>query len=94
MTEAAWLLRSTSNGVDKLFEQIQQGLIRPLELDTAAVSWMRVFLERYRDLPAQLADASLCYLADREAIETIFTLDRRDFTVYRTARKRPFELLP
>jgi predicted nucleic acid-binding protein len=42
----------------------------------------------------QLADVSLVYLAGRERIETIFTLDRRDFSIYRTSRGRSFRILP
>jgi hypothetical protein len=33
-------------------------------------------------------------LAMREQIETIFTLDQRDFSIYRTGRKRMFRLVP
>jgi uncharacterized protein len=94
VTEAAWLLRETSNGVDALLNQIEQGLLKPLELDPPAVPWMRTFLENYRDLRAQLADASICYLAERESIESIFTLDRRDFSVFRSRKNQPFRLLP
>jgi predicted nucleic acid-binding protein len=36
----------------------------------------------------------LVHLANRENIGTIFTLDRRDFSVYRTVRKKAFRLLP
>ena len=32
----------------------------------------------------------MVYLAERENIETIFTLDRRDFSVYRRSRGRVF----
>jgi uncharacterized protein len=42
----------------------------------------------------QLADASLVHLANRESIDTIFTLDRRNFSVYRSARNRRFRLIP
>ena len=94
ITDAAWLLRETSGGVDTLLNQIEHGLLKPLELDSAAVPWMRTFLDKYCDLEAQLADASICYLAEREAIELIFTLDRRDFSVYRSWKNRPFLLLP
>jgi len=45
-------------------------------------------------LSPPLADASLVHLANRESIDTIFTLDRRDFSVYRLARNRRFRLLP
>jgi predicted nucleic acid-binding protein len=51
-------------------------------------------LQKYADLNPQLADASLLYLADREQINSIFTLDRRDFSVYRNRHDRPFILLP
>jgi hypothetical protein len=42
----------------------------------------------------QLADAALVYLAGREQIDTIFTLDRRDFSIYRGSIRRAFKLLP
>ena len=45
-------------------------------------------------LNAQLADAALVYLAEREGLDTVFTLDRRDFSVYRFSRNRSFHLLP
>jgi hypothetical protein len=43
------------------------------------------FLHKYRDLGTQLADA-LVYLAHRDNLDTIFTLERRGFTVYRFSR--------
>jgi predicted nucleic acid-binding protein len=51
-------------------------------------------LARYRDLGIQLADASLVHLANRESIETVFTLDRRDFSVLRRTHGRKFRLIP
>ncbi len=94
LTEAAWLLRSTAGGVAALLAQVSMGLVEPVALDHAAAEWMRDHLQQYRDLKTQLADASLCYLAQRDGISQIFTLDRRDFTVFRTSQNRPFTLLP
>jgi predicted nucleic acid-binding protein len=51
-------------------------------------------MERYATLGAQLADAALVFIAEREGIETVFTLDRRDFTVYRTSDGRALTLVP
>lgn len=51
-------------------------------------------MSKHASLRPQFADAMLVYLAHRENIDTIFTLDRRDFSVYRTARKKLFRFLP
>ncbi len=46
------------------------------------------------DIGVQLADASLVYLAERDQIDTVLTLDRRDFSIYRFGNNRSFTLLP
>jgi hypothetical protein len=50
-------------------------------------------MEKYHDLPMDLADAALVHVAERQKIRHIFTLDRRDFTVYKTSLG-PFIILP
>jgi uncharacterized protein len=55
---------------------------------------MRELMEKYRDLPMDLADASLVRVAEREDLTRIFTLDRRHFSVYRPGRRRRFSILP
>jgi len=47
-------------------------------------------LEKYRDRPMDVADASLVVLAERLEISEILTIDRADFDVYRLARGRRF----
>jgi len=94
LTEAAWLLRDIPSGISRLLFQIKQGLVLPLDLDSAAPDLLAIFLDKYQDLGAQLADASLCYLAERERIDRVFTLDRRDFTVYRIRQNQPLLLFP
>jgi hypothetical protein len=49
---------------------------------------------KYSDQPMDLADAALVRVAEREGIRKIFTVDKRDFGVYRLhGRTRP-TLLP
>ena len=50
-------------------------------------------MRKYKALRPQLTDAVLVHLADREKIDTIFTLDHRDFSVYPSKRGR-LRLLP
>lgn len=63
-------------------------------LDDSAPAWLATFLRRYRNMGAQIADGALVYLAEREGIETVFTLDRRDFSVYRLGNGRSLRILP
>jgi len=37
---------------------------------------------------------TLVYLAGREKIGTIFTLDQRDFSIYRSGRRSTFQVVP
>ena len=54
----------------------------------------RAVVERYRDLPLDLTDASLIVLADRYGIDTIGSLDERHFRVVRSLSGRPLRILP
>ena len=94
LTEAAWLLRKEPLAIQRLFQGFETGLLKLLTLDETAAPWIATFLHRYRELGAQLADACLVYLAEHEQIETVFTLDRRDFSVYRLSDKRALSILP
>ncbi len=94
ITEAVWLLRRHPLAIQRLLGSFDAGLLRLLELDEGAIPWIATFLDRYRKLGPQVADAALVYLAEREGIDTVFTLDRRDFSVYRLAGNRSLRLLP
>jgi predicted nucleic acid-binding protein len=39
-------------------------------------------------------DAALVRVAEREKLRRVFTVDRRDFTVYRLARLGKFSIVP
>jgi uncharacterized protein len=73
---------------------IGSGLVELLPLTSLEARSIADVMKKYQDIRPQFADAALVYLADRDEIDTIFTLDRRDFCVYRSARRRPFRILP
>ncbi len=94
LTEAAWLLRRQRIAVEKLLAGVEGGLFRILDVQGSELAGIQKLLVRYRDQAAQLADLTLVYLAQRESLETVFTLDRRDFSVFRRQGKSGFHLLP
>jgi predicted nucleic acid-binding protein len=50
-------------------------------------------VKKYRDLPMDLADASLVVLAEELGTGRILSTDRRDFGAYRWKNRRPFHNL-
>jgi predicted nucleic acid-binding protein len=73
---------------------LEHGLLSLLPLDASAASWFAGFFEQYDDQEPQLADAALVYLAEREKLDTVFTLDHRHFRVFRVGGTDPLQLLP
>jgi uncharacterized protein len=94
ITEAAWLLQSTPGALERLLRSISDGAVEILPFAGKEAAGVAQIMKQYGSLRPQFADAVLVYLAARENIRTIFTLDRRDFSVYRTRRKRAFRIVP
>ncbi len=55
--------------------------------DLPALSKM---MRKYADRPMDLADASLVHLANQNGITDIISIDRADFAIYRTAKRKAF----
>jgi predicted nucleic acid-binding protein len=94
ITEAAWLLRSRPNAVRKFFGTFDGGLFALLTLNAADLPAIAALMKRYESSGLQLADASLGHLAERESLRTVFTTDRRDFSILRLKRNRALRLIP
>ena len=50
-------------------------------------------MTKYRDLPMDLADASLVILAEELGTGRILSTDQRDFGAYRWKNRKPFRNL-
>lgn len=94
ITEAAWLLRGQTGAVQQLLSGISEGFLELLPIPSAEAAEIGKLMEKYRNIRPQLADAALVYLAKRDGFDVIFTLDRRDFSVYQVGCKRAFRIIP
>lgn len=94
LTEAAWLLRADPQAVSRLLTGVEAGLYQILDIKPDALAEIERLYAKYRSIAPQLADLALVHLAHREEIKTVFTLDRRDFSVYRWKGRTAFHLLP
>jgi predicted nucleic acid-binding protein len=95
-SEAMFLL--TDVGGDRaqqaLWQLVKQKSVVIASQDDAAMDRMQVLMQTYHDLPMDLADASLVALAEERGLREIFTLDRRDFQIYRPKGRWRFQLWP
>ena len=94
ITEAAWLLKSTPVAFERLLRSTSGGVVEILPVAGKEAAGVAEIMKKYGSLRPQFADAVLVYLAARENIRTIFTLDRRDFSVYRAGRKGGLHIVP
>jgi uncharacterized protein len=94
LTEAAWLTRRDQGSLRAVNGLVESGAVRVVDLDDRALAWMVDLVARYASVGAHLADAALMLIAEREGIDTVFTLDRGDFTVYRTGAGKALSIVP
>ncbi len=85
-------------GVDaelRFVRSARDGAFSVHPLDRQDFARIETLMEKYRDLPMDLADASLVLLAEHLGSGRILSTDTRDFRSYRWKRRRPFHnLLP
>jgi len=94
MVEAMYLLSFSWPAQKALWEILETGTVELFPLGKEDIPPMKNLMEKYRDLPMDLADAALVRVAEREGLRRVLTLDQRDFNVYRLPRKGRFTLLP
>lgn len=92
IAESCYLLRTIPGAAETVLANVEQGIFQiPMQLNQAAAP-IRAILRKYRDVPADLADACLIHMADELETGEILTLDS-DFARYRWRRNRAFQLL-
>jgi len=99
IVETSHLLHSRVNfkAQQQFLKNIQAGGAEVFYLDKAGhLEEMISLMQKYQNLPVDLADASLVILADELGHGRILSTDQRDFNAYRWKNHQPFEnlLLP
>lgn len=94
VAEASYLLERVFQGQPNLLRLLESGSVKIAQLDRDDIPRIRELMAKYRDLPMDLADAAIVRVAERERINRVFTVDQKDFRIYRPARIGHFLLLP
>jgi len=94
LSEVAWLLRRYPRVIQQLLNSSGNGFLSLLPLTSEDAKAIGAMMLKSENIRPQLADARLVYLAEREKIDAVFTLDQRDFLSTSVGRKRPFRIIP
>jgi uncharacterized protein len=94
LTEAMYLLADLPKAQQAIWEMLERGALQLLPLQTPDVPRIGELMCKYADRPMDMADAALLRVAEREGIRKIFTIDRKDFSVYRLHNRVRLVLLP
>ena len=94
LTEAIYLVQRWPLAQAEILTLVETGALRLLPVGREDMPRVRALMEKYRDLPMDLADAVLVRVSERERVRTIFTIDRRDFSVYRPLGLGKFKIVP
>lgn len=93
ITEAMYLVGSPA-AQERLWDVLEARALELLPLGMTDASRMRALMKKYADRPIDLADAAIVCVAERDELQTVFTIDQSDFLVYRLHGTRRFRLLP
>jgi uncharacterized protein len=94
VTELFHLVGDSRHEMEAAWKFLRSGAVTLAAIEHSELPHLQTLMIRYRDRPMDFADASLVYLAKREAVSTIFTVDRADFETYRIEGHRRFRILP
>jgi uncharacterized protein len=94
LTEATHLLGRVPRGREACLEFFLSGGAVLAPATTSSLRRCLELMRQYADQPMDYADATLVVLAEELGTRRVFTTDRKDFSVYRLAGKRSFEIVP
>ncbi|MEM8994850.1 MAG: PIN domain-containing protein [Acidobacteriota bacterium] len=95
VTEASYLLlqRVGAHAQRQFLTSYSLGAFEVFEIGSHHVDRLVELMEKYEDLPMDLADASLVLLSESLGHGRILSTDERDFGIYRWKNHKPFENL-
>jgi predicted nucleic acid-binding protein len=94
LTELFHLVGDNRHEMEAAWKFIRSGAIVLATIENSELPHLHALMVRYADRPMDFADASLVYLAKREGLSTVFTVDHADFNTYRIEGRRRFRVLP
>jgi predicted nucleic acid-binding protein len=98
LTEVFHLVGDTRAEMESAWKFVRSGALVLGTIEDGELTHLHVLMARYwdrgLDRNMDFADATLVYLAKRESLSVILTVDQADFATYRIEGKRQFRVVP
>jgi predicted nucleic acid-binding protein len=94
LTELFHLIGDHRPRKEDAWHLIRSGAIALSPIVHPELTRIQALMSRYWDRPMDFADATLVYLAERESIQVVFTVDQNDFATYRIGGRQRFQVVP
>jgi uncharacterized protein len=94
VTELFHLVGDSRHEMETAWKFLRSGAIRLAVIEDSELPEIQDLMFRYWDRPMDFADATLVYLARREGLITVFTVDQPDFGTYRIEGRKRFRIFP
>lgn len=91
IAEAAWSLGKSREAIDRLFDMIDVGALRIVELLPEHAPHMRALVAKYPQM--DFCDAAIVRLSEIFPRAKVVTVDSADFTVYRRFGNKHLDLI-
>ena len=91
IAEASWHLGRSREAVDRLFEMVDTGAVRIVDLLPDHMPHLRSLAAKYPQM--DFCDAAVVRLAEMFPRARVITTDTAHFSVYRRFRNKPLDLI-
>ena len=94
LAELFHLVGDGRHEMETTWKFIRSGAIKLAAIEDSELPAIQTLMSHYWDRPMDFADATLVYLARRDRLSTVFTVDRADFDTYRIEGRKRFRIFP
>jgi len=94
LAELFHLVGDSRHQMETAWKFMRSGAVRLAVIEDSELPEIQTLMLRYWDCRMDFADATLVYLASREGLSTVFTVDHTDFNTYRIKGRKRFRIFP
>lgn len=94
LTEALYLLNLSAQAQITCLDFFIRGVIELRAVEQNELAAIRDLIALYQNVPMDFADATLVNLANKMSCYSVFSLDIKDFSIYRGKGNKAFDIYP